>query len=110
VTSRETRRTMMAKAKKGPQMKSTADAIAMAIDLGVKRVLDSMGLATREDIAGLEKRVEKLESWAGAAPARKKPGRPPGKKSTARKAASKKAAGKKRAKKSSAKKASAKKA
>ena len=98
----------MAKSKIGPQMKGTADAIAMAIDQGVKRALDSMGLATREDIAGLEKRVDKLESWAGAAPARKKPGRPPGKKSTARKPA-KKSAGKKRARKSASKKSASRK-
>jgi BMFP domain-containing protein YqiC len=99
----------MAKAKMGPQIKGTADAISMAVEQGVKKVLDSMGLATREDIAGLEKRVEKLESRAAAAPARKKPGRPAGKKATGRKPA-KKAAGKKRAKKAAGKKRSAKKA
>ncbi|HEY5531022.1 MAG TPA: hypothetical protein VIK22_03360 [Candidatus Anoxymicrobiaceae bacterium] len=81
----------MAKAKMGPQMKGTADAITMALDQTVKKILESMGLATREDIAGLEKRVVKLEIRAAKAPAKKK--------AAARKPA-KKAAAKKRAKKS----------
>lgn len=72
-------------------MKGTADAITMAVDQAVKKILESMGLATREDIAGLEKRVVKLEIRAAKAPAKKK--------AAARKPA-KKAAAKKRAKKS----------
>lgn len=80
----------MAKGRVTPQMKNTADAITDAIDQGVKKVLDSMGVATKDDIAKLETRVAKLESWASAAPAKKRPGRPPGSKSK------KKAAGKKK--------------
>lgn len=88
----------MAKGKKSPQMKNTADVIGDAIDQGVKKVLESMGVATTDDIDSLEKRVAKLESWASGAPAKKRPGRPPGKKSA------KKAAGKKAAKKKSGRK------
>ena len=77
----------MAKVKMGPQMKGTADAITMALDQTVKKVLDSMGLATREDIAGLEKRVGKLEARAAKAPAKKKAAaRKPAKKRPAKKA------------------------
>jgi DNA topoisomerase-1 len=91
-------------------MKDTAEAITEAIDQGVKKVLESMGIATSSDLDSLEKRVEKLESWASAAPAKKRPGRPPGKKS-AKKATGKKRAAKKPAgKKSAAKKPAAKKA
>jgi phage-related protein len=88
------RRGNMAKPRMTPQMKGTADAITDAIEQGVKKVMDSIGVATKTDLDSLSKRVDKIESWASAAPAKKRPGRPPGKKS-AKKAGKK--AGKKRA-------------
>jgi len=77
-----------------------AEAIASAIDRAVQRTLDSLGVATKQDIKSLEARVEKLEAWASAAPAKRKPGRPPGSKNK------KKAAGKSRGKKPTVKKSS----
>ena len=78
-----------------------AEAIASAIDKAVRKTLESIGVATKQDIQVLEARVGKLEAWAAAAPAKRKPGRPPGSKNK------KRATGKPRGRKPAAKKASA---
>jgi hypothetical protein len=99
----------MAKAKMTPQVKDTADALTAAIEQGVKKVMGSVGLATKSDLASLSKRVDKLESLAGAVPAKKKPGRPAGKKSAKKSAGKKRAAKKPAGKKAAGKKAAGKK-
>ena len=69
-----------------------SEAIIRAIDKAVRKTLDRLEAATSKDIKALEARIEKLESWASAAVAKKKAGRPPESKSK-KKAAAKKNAG-----------------
>ena len=76
-----------------------AEAITSAIDRAVQKSMNTLGVATKKDLKAFEARIEKLESWASAVPAKKKAGRPPGSKSKRKTAAKKKAAKKPAAKK-----------
>lgn len=88
----------MATAKKKPMDKVLKD-VGDSVETLVRNALDSLGVATKEDIKDINKRIGKLE--AKVAP-KKKPAKK--KKSTAKKKPARKSAKKKPAKKSTAKK------
>ncbi|MCG2795705.1 MAG: hypothetical protein L6427_07585 [Actinomycetia bacterium] len=62
----------------------SASELAEAMSKMVQSVMAAVGVVTKEDFVQLEKRVTAIEKQLSEKPARKKPGRPPGKK-TARK-------------------------
>lgn len=66
------------------------ETIKSNVDGIIQKVVDSLGIATKDDIKALDKRLQKVEA---SIPLRKKPGRPPGSKNK------KKASGKKAVKK-----------
>ncbi|HEY5527812.1 MAG TPA: hypothetical protein VIK02_09545 [Candidatus Anoxymicrobiaceae bacterium] len=62
-------------------MKVLSIAAGFASKMLLPLVLDSLGIATKADIHALESRIEELERILRPAPAQKRRGRPPGKKS-----------------------------
>jgi len=73
--------------------KKESEELVDAIGKVVKDTLDSLGIVTKSDIKGVEKRLTEVEKkLGGGKPAKKKAAKKPAKKKAARKPAKKKAA------------------